>query len=777
MSELNPILPILNTSDAEISGVLQQYNIDSMTVGEIKKVANMLGRNPTLTEGVIWSIQGSEHSSYKSSRKFLKNLPTSATPVILGPCEDAGIVELCEIKGEKYGLVYSHESHNSPSQLVPFEGAATGVGGICRDIACMGARVIGVLDSLRFGDEKKAQNQVIVRGVVEGISGYGNPLGVPNLGGDIAFDRSYDGFTLVNVVALGLVKEKNILHSFVPPNAADDNYELIVVGKGSDKSGFGGASFSSQIVDEAEKEKNLGAVQEPNPFLERHLLAAFQDLFKILEERGELNKIGFKDMGAGGIMCASIELAEGAGFGAEIDVEDIHTGEDGLPPHVIFCSETQERFCFGVPPELTEFFLDHFNKKWDLPGVSLNAKASKVGRITKDPQYVVKYKGEVICDAKVKDITEGLLIDRPYDLPTEISEEKEVKFPENFSDFISDFVSRPNLADVSSVSENYDQTVQGATVLQRHESEAVVCAPLRDFDDLNAEEMKNGFAVSVAGSPRLGGVSAYQQGANAVMTAIQKVAATGAVPRSLTDCLNYGNPEIPEDMGKFVSGITGVADAAKNIHLFEHLDEPTPFISGNVSLYKRGNPMAGVSCVGSIANVEEATGNIPQAGEISVLIGTRPSQIGGTEFSAAQEISGTAPYTIDFAEAEKNTFLVLEGNKKQLFNSASVIEKGGLVNTLLQSVLRAEKNLGFEGDLSPFSTGQLFSEGNGFLVSVSPEKIPELQALAILNKVDITVLGEFNDSENSTKISGKIFDLDKNSLEKKWKAGLRKIMG
>jgi len=643
----------------------------------------------------------------------------------------------------------------------------------------MGARVIGVLDSLRFGDETKAQNQVIARGVVEGISGYGNPLGVPNLGGDIAFDRSYDGFTLVNVVALGLVKEKNILHSYVPPNAADDNYELIVVGKGSDKSGFGGASFSSQVVDESEKEKNLGAVQEPNPFLERHLLAAFQDLFKILEERGELNKIGFKDMGAGGIMCASIELAEGAGFGAEIDVEDIHTGEDGLPPHVIFCSETQERFCFGVPPELTEFFLDHFNKKWDLPGVSLNAKASKVGRITKNPQYVVKYKGEVICDAKVKDITEGLLIDRPYVLPTEISEDKSdnLEISGNLSDFIADFVSRPNLADASCVAENYDQTVQGMTVLQRHESEAVVCAPLRDFDDLNEEEMKNGFAVSIAGSPHLGGVSAYQQGANAVMTAIQKVAATGAKPRSLTDCLNYGNPEISEDMGKFVSGITGVADAAKNIHLFEHQDEPTPFISGNVSLYKRGNPMAGVSCVGSISNTDDATGNIPQAGEISVVIGKRPTQIGGTEFSASQNISETAPYQIDFADAEKNTFLVIEGNEKQLFNSVSVIDKGGLVNTLVQSVLRGEKSLGFEGDLEKFSTGELFSEGNGFLVSVSPEKLPELEALAVLKKVEISVIGTFTESENSPKISGKIFTLEKNSLLEKWRNGLRKIMG
>lgn len=764
----NPTLELKNASDQEIIAILAEHNLSSITADEARKIVEMLGRNPTLTEGVIWSIQGSEHSSYKSSRKFLKNLPTDATPVILGPCEDAGIVKMCDAGGDSFGLVYSHESHNSPSQLVPFEGAATGVGGICRDIACMGARVIGCMDSLRFGNPKEQKNQVIARGVIEGVAGYANPLGVPNMGGDIAFDESYDGFTLVNVVAMGLVKEKNILHSYAPKDAAEKGYELIVVGKGSDKSGFGGASFSSSVVDESQKEKNLGAVQEPNPFLERHLLSAFQDLFTILEKKGELNTIGFKDMGAGGIMCASVELAEGAGFGAEVDVENIHTGEDGLPPHIILCSETQERFCFAVPPHLTEFFLDHFNKKWDLPGVSNNAKASKIGRIIKEPRYKVKYKGETICDANIKDITEGLLIDRPYDLPNPKYKDTVIPKIENLSDFLIKFLARPNMADTTCVHENYDQTVQGSTVLQRNESEAVVAAPLRDFDNLTKEEQKNGFAVSVAGSPHLGGVSPYAQGVHAVVTAIQKVAATGAKPRSLTDCLNYGNPELRDDMGKFVDGITGVANGAKNLHLYEYQDEPTPFISGNVSLYKRGNPSAIVSAIGVITDSTKAVGNIMKADEFVYLVGQRPEEIGGTEFAKTQNLKNIAPATINCETAEKLTFAVIEGNETQKFSSVSVIDRGGLIGTLLQALLRS--NLGFEGDMKKFPTGELFSEGNGFLVSIDSKKQEEVEKFLKEKNISFTLLGKTNQTDT---IEAENFSLKRKELEAGWKSGLR----
>ncbi len=782
MSKMNPILDFQNISQSTLQTLCEHHKL-SITLDEAHKIVKMLGRNPTLTEATIWSIQGSEHSSYKSSRQFLSLLPTDATPVILGPKEDAGIVELCEINGEKYGLVYSHESHNSPSQLVPFEGAATGVGGICRDIACMGARVIGVLDQLRFGNHTTQKNQVIARGVVEGIAGYGNPLGVPNMGGDIAFDDSFDGFTLVNVVALGLVKEKNILHSYAPENAAKDGYNLIVVGKGSDKSGFGGASFSSQIVKEEEKEKNLGAVQEPNPFLERHLLASFQDLFTILEKEGTLHTIGFKDMGAGGIMCASVEIAEGnekCGFGAEVHVENIHVGEENLPPHVILCSETQERFCFAVPPEMTQFVLDHFNNKWDLPNVSPGAKASHVGTINDSGRYVVKYKGEVICDANIKDITEGLRIDRPYREPTDLTTEESAKINPNtignLSGFLYKFLSRPNCADKTCITEQYDQTVQGSTILDRSVSDAVVAAPLRDFDTLNDEEKKHGFAVSIGGSAHLGGISAFQQGANAVTTAIQRVAATGAYPRSLTDCLNYGNPEEEEDMGKFVAGVKGVAESAKNIHLFEYQNEPTPFISGNVSLYKKGNPSAIVSCVGSIKDVNTAVGNVPSAKEIAIVIGKRPQEIGGTEFAKAytditnESLQIFAPAITNYTTAEENIFAILEAHKNQLISSASVIAEGGLANTFLQKCIRGK--VGFKGDFSQFSIEELFSEGNGFLVSVIPQNQQKFLEQMKEKGIPTTVLGHYL-PEKFDAIDGKTFTLNRSVLVEGWRKGLR----
>jgi phosphoribosylformylglycinamidine synthase subunit PurL len=767
----DPVLPFSSLPDSEIFALLKEYRL-SFSPNETHKIITLLGRDPTLTEATIFSTQGSEHSSYKSSRKFLKTLPIDGPFVILGPKEDAGIVELCERNGEKYGIVYSHESHNSPSQIVPYEGAATGVGGISRDIACMGARVIGVLDALRFGDPDLLENKVIARGVVSGVAGYGNPLGVPNLGGDIFFDTEFNGSTLVNVVALGIVKEKNILHSFAPSDAAQRGYELIVVGKATDRSGFGGASFSSSVVDMSEKEKNLGAVQEPNPFLERHLFAAFADLFAELEKipgktkETALQEIALKDMGAGGIMCASVEIADGGGFGAEIIVDDIHTGEDNLPPHIILCSETQERFCFAVPPELTQMILSHFNEKWDLPNVSKGARASKIGKITRDAMYTARFQGEIICSAKAEDITMGLLIDRPYILPPRVrTDQKDIRDTiGNLSEFLLEFVSRPNLADRHCLSENYDQTVQGNTVLQREQSEAVVMAPLRDegITDIS-------FAVSVAGSPHLGRLSPYAQGAHAVMTAIFRVAAVGAFPRALTDCLNYGNPEKPEEMGEFVEGVEGVADAAKNIHLFESPDFPTPFVSGNVSLYKPCSPSAIVSALG-VVKTTKAIGNVPQNGEVLFLVGKRSKALGGSEFLKAIGEKEGKVEEIPFSLKEQELFFVLEAIQKGLISSTAVIAEGGLSTAFIKMCLRGD--FGFSGDFSLFSLEEIFSEEAGFLLSLSlPNREPFL-VFAKEKNISVHNLGVF-EKENST-ISGKIFTLEKNILRENWENGLRK---
>ena len=283
--------------DDEILKAFLKKNFISLTVFEARRVVELIGRNPTMTELYIFNTQWSEHSSYKSSRAVLKMLPTESPNVILGPREDSGMVELGYVNDERYGIVISHESHNHPSQIVPYEGAATGIGGNIRDVLCMGAEVIAVADPLRFGDPNgKNKNKVkyIANEVVNGIAGYGNAVGIPNIAGDIYFNNSFDDNCLVNVVCLGLVKEKDIIHSRAPENS--EGYDIIIIGKATDNSGFGGAAFSSLILDEKEKDSNRGAVQIPDPFLKSVIIRATYEVFK--EARSKNITLGFNDMGA-----------------------------------------------------------------------------------------------------------------------------------------------------------------------------------------------------------------------------------------------------------------------------------------------------------------------------------------------------------------------------------------------------------------------------------------------------------------------------------------------
>ncbi len=400
------------SDDAE--NLLKEHNI-SLNISEAQNLQTKLGRPMTLAEATIFGIQLSEHCSYKSSRNFLKTLPTTGKTVVLGPAEDAGILEVFEKNGEKYCIAVGHESHNHPSQIVPYEGAATGIGGIVRDILCMGARPVGVLDSLRMGNPKNRENSNIAHGVVSGISGYGNPLGVPNLGGDITFHKGFDENCLVNVTALGSLRESDLIHSYAPKCAAEEKWELILVGKPTDNSGFGGASFASgSFEDDDDLESKKAAVQEPNPFLERHLVASILDLIKDLKATGDFEKIALKDLGAGGVLCATVEISEAGGFGAEVQLENLHVAKEGFAPHVIACSETQERFCFACHPSQTKRIIAHFEEKWELGKVAANAGASKVGVIRGDGQYIVHFGDEVLCDAPAKLITEGILYDRPH---------------------------------------------------------------------------------------------------------------------------------------------------------------------------------------------------------------------------------------------------------------------------------------------------------------------------------------------------------------------------
>jgi len=760
------ILAFSKMSDSEVEQVLKDYKI-SLTADEARKIESFLGRDPTVTEAVIWGIQGSEHSSYRSTRPYLRTLPTKAPNVILGPVEDSGVVEIARDGEDRWGLVMSHESHNHPSQIVPYEGAATGIGGNVRDVACMGARVIGVLDSLRFGNPKNNQARVIANEVVRGVAGYGNPIGVPNLGGDILFDSAFDDNCLVNVLTVGLVKESEIIHSYVPDEAAEVGYDLITVGKPTDNSGMGGASFASLELDEDDKEANKGAVQEPNPFLKRHLLASTYDLFKRLKQMGKLDKVGFKDMGAGGNMCSTVELVDKKGFGAEIDLEKIPVSMEDLHPSVIACSETQERFAWACHPELTQMILDHYNKKWELGSVAEGARAAVVGKVTKSDRYVLLFKGEKVCDAKARDITQGLKYDRPVKErkfegkepePKEIermifNSEGEDDDPRMLSKLFVQLLSSENIASRRSVYNKYDKNVQGNSIIEAGEADAGVIAPLLDKEKVSPDVQKVGVAITSDGNSRYSKISPYWQAANAVAEAMRNVAAVGATPQALTDCLNYNNPEKPELMWEFAEGVRGIVDACKGIPLKDHPDSPTPIISGNVSLYNSIDATAMVGCAGVIKDYNKAiTMQLKGAGNQLFLLGERKNELGGSEFYQLLGHLGANVPKIDFEQAKNEIFTVINAIDQGFLQSAHDISEGGLFVTLAEMTMPHPRigggDLGLVVDISTAGSSDLrpyqkaFSETGGFVVEVKPEDVDRFKKVCQGHKIEPILLGE-----------------------------------
>lgn len=716
-------------SDEDVQKALSDYKI-TLSVQEARKIEAILGRSPTVTEAVIWGIQGSEHCSYRSTRPYLKQFPTSGPTVILGPVEDSGIVEMVKDGQDRWGLVMSHESHNHPSQLVPYEGAATGIGGNVRDVACMGARVIGVLDSLRFGDLSKNDSRLIAGGVIKGVAGYGNPIGVPNLGGDIRFDPSFNDNCLVNVLTVGLVKESEIIHSFAPSEAAEVGYDIITVGKPTDNSGMGGAAFASLELNEDDKEANKGAVQEPNPFLKRHLLAASYQLFDKLKAMGKLDKVGFKDMGAGGNVCSTVELVDAQGFGAEVDLEKIPVGMEGLHPSVIACSETQERFAWVCHPELTEVILDHYNKVWELGSVVEGAKAVQVGKVTKSDRYVLWYKGEKVCDAKATDITQGLKYERAVE--EKPFEGKEPTIDEAALDMNKLFVqllASPNIASRRSVYNKYDKNVQGNTIIEAGEADAGVIAPLLEKEGVSESAQKTGVAITSDGISAYSKISPYWQAANAVAETMRNVAAVGGTPVALSDCLNYNNPEKPTLMWEFAEGVRGIADACKGIPLKEHPTSPTPIISGNVSLYNSVDATAMIGCAGVLKDFNKAiTMSLKGAGNALFLLGARHNELGGSEFYNHLGHLGANVPQVDFEQAKKEIYTVIDAIDQGLLQSAHDISEGGLLVTLAEMTMPHQRtgggNLGVEVDLKNTGSDALrayqkaFSETGGFVVEV-----------------------------------------------------------
>jgi len=776
-------LKIIGLSDPEVQTSLRAAGI-GMSVPEARTIAGVLGRDPTLTELFCYDAMWSEHCSYKSSRATLKEfLPTDGPNVVMGPVEDSGIVAI----DDKWCVVISHESHNHPSQILPNEGAATGIGGIVRDVNCMGATVVATADPLRFGNPygpKANKVRWVAEGVVDGIWQYGNALGVPNMGGDIVFNDSFDDNCLVNVVSIGIVRRDQIIRSRAPPLAGEKGYDVILIGKPTDSSGLGGVTFASEALREEDEETNRGAVQIPDPFLKNVLFKANDDLFRLVREEGI--EIGFKDLGGGGFTCATSEMGSAGGFGMEINLDDMHTAAD-FPAEVLSIAETQERFLIVSPPELREKILKIYNEDWDLPNVYEGARASVVGKINTGDRFTVTHKGEMVCDVPIQHLTEGIRYNR-LELPRTIRvQEPDVAEPADYNQVLLQILRSPNIASREHVYRYYDTEVMGNAVIRPGEADAGLIAPVRGE--------KFGIALAVDSNPFYGRISPYWGGATAVAEAMRNVAAVGAVPSTLTDCLNYGNPEKPEAFWEFREGVKGLAESCKKLYLkgYEAQQQAVPIVSGNVSFYNESpqgsvDPSPVVACVGIMKDFSKAiTMDLKKAGDKLFLIGPRFDELGGSEYYRTIFGETGANVPIVRFDLERNMiYAVIDAIDEGLLAAAHDISNGGLAASLSEMALTRPARFGLELDLDRVQGGDngmrtdklLFSESSGFVLEAkagSEARLVELLKSYSLEPMQIGIVTGKRRIVMS-RAGECLADLDLDEARNAWTAGLVEAM-
>ncbi len=718
----NPSFPVIGVSDGDLRSAAERSGL-TLRVDELRRIAERLGRDPSRVEVRAFDAQWSEHCSYKSSRHLLGHLPTGGPNVMQGPGEDAGILHVGEWNGERYGVVIAHESHNHPSQVVPFEGAATGVGGIVRDVLCMGAEVIAVADALRLGRMERADShqRYVARSVVNGIAAYGNAIGVPNLAGDVYFDEGFDENCLVNVVALGLVRERDVIHSCAPPNA--EGWEIVLVGKATDASGFGGAAFSSVRLDEGDEEANRGAVQVPDPFLKNVIMRASYRVFEYLRERKLA--VGFKDLGAGGIMGCSAELCGSGGFGAVVDLDRVSAAIQGMRPEVLAVGETQERLCWVLPPEVTPAVLRIYNEEFSLPEIARGAGAVAIGTVTREKRYVLLHGGESVMDVPIE-LLVGAIRD---ELPVPVMPEPAPVDPQRrwiageraVGELFERILSHRDVCSREALYREYDGVVRGTTVLPRGYADGGAIAPIPGSP--------LGVALSVDGNPRYGRLDARRAAEFAVVESVRNVAAVGARPLGLTDCLNFGDPRNPEHYAELVAAIGGLAVAARELGM--------AYVSGNVSLYnesKNGNAVPAspiVACVGALADVAKiVTLALKRSGSALYFIGEAQNAIGGSVLAEVLGVRGAPLPDIAYARVRGELESLARAIDAGLVLAAHDISDGGLATAIAEMAFAAATQLGRTvgvrlDDPRAWTGGAagnleaLFGEAGGFVVEVA----------------------------------------------------------
>ena len=505
---------------------IKQHNL---TDEEYQSILKILGREPNLVELGIFSVMWSEHCSYKSSRKFLKRFPTEGPQVIEGPGENAGVVDI----GDGDALVFKMESHNHPSYIEPYQGAATGVGGILRDVFTMGARPIAVLNSLRFGAVDHPKTPYLVKGVVAGIAGYGNCMGIPTVGGEVYFDECYNGNNLVNAMTVGLVKSDKIFKGF----ASGPGNPVIYVGSKTGRDGIHGATMASDSFDDKAEQKKP-TVQVGDPFTEKLLLEACLELM----EKDVI--VGIQDMGAAGLTSSSFEMASRAGTGIELDLDRVPLREEGMTPYEIMLSESQERMLL-VCQEGKEAVVKEVFDKWDLD-------SSVIGRVTDDGMYRARFKGEEVIALPVNPLAHGAPV---YDRPRKKQEAQskinnldltKLPQPENLQNVFETLIKNPTLASKKWVYRQYDHQVMTNTVV----------LPGSDAAVLRLKDSNKGVAITTNCNSRYCYLDPYVGGLITIAESGRNLVCSGAKPIATTDCLNFGNPERPEIMWQFEQAVS-----------------------------------------------------------------------------------------------------------------------------------------------------------------------------------------------------------------------------
>ena len=685
---------------------------------EYARIKEILGRRPTSSELAMYSVMWSEHCSYKSSKTHLKQFGDKAVKsdaLLVGIGENAGVVDV----GQGYAVTFKIESHNHPSFIEPYQGAATGVGGIVRDILTMGARPIAVMDPLRFGPADAPDTRRVLPGVISGVGGYGNCLGLPNIGGEVVFDETYLGNPLVNALCVGVMKHSDIKLA----KAAGAGNLVVLYGAKTGGDGIGGVSVLASETFESKGPAKRPAVQVGDPFVEKVLIECSLEIF------AEDLVVGIQDLGGAGLSCATSELASGGSGGMKVQLDKVPLRDPSLSPEEILMSESQERMCAIVEPSKIDRFLE-ICKKWDVT-------VTVIGEVTDGNHLEITWNGELIVDVPPRTVAhDGPVYQRPLAEPAYISQvAKEVvnpPLPQNESEIkeaILKVASTPNLADKSWVTDQYDRYVQGNTIQSQPDDSGMVRIDESSF---------LGVAVATDANANWSYLNPYEGAKLALAEAARNIATAGATPLAVTNCLNFGSPEDPGVMWQFAESVRGLADGCLEMGL--------PVTGGNVSFYNQtGNvailPTPVIGVLGVIDDVRTRTPmSFTESGLHLYLLGGTGDVLAGSEWAYIHGIRGGVAPTADLARAMRLNKLLVEGRTSKIFTAAHDVSQGGIASTIIEMVLR--HNVGATLTLDNVGLALLNESPDRVVVAVASDKVNALITAADAHAIEIAKIGE-----------------------------------